>query len=149
MSARLPVAHLLTSALSAIYAGVLGLFLLAVLRLVGRRASVAVAAFVVVGGALEMLTAGHPQIAWLTLGVVIAGSAAWVLVRWGLLTYVAALFVETVLTGAPITSELGAWFAGAGLFALLVPAALAAFGLWTALAGRPFLGEWLVPEPAD
>ncbi len=146
LSARLLFAHLLTSGLQAVYVGVLGLFLLAVLRLVGKRAWVAVAGFVVVQGLYEMLTAGHPQMALLTLGLLIAGSAAWILVRFGLLTYIAALFVESVLTGLPITSDYAAWFSGAGYFALAVPAVLAGFGAWTALAGRSLVGEWLVPE---
>jgi hypothetical protein len=80
------------------------------------------------------------------LGLVIAGSAAWILLRFGLLAYIAALFVEDVLTGLPVTSDLTAWFAGAGLFALAVTAALALFGTWTALAGRPLAGGWLGPD---
>ena len=146
LNARLPVAHLLAGGLYAVYAGVLGLFLLTVLRLLGRRAWVAVAGFVLVQGAAELLVAGQPRTAWLSLGLVIAGSAAWILLRFGLLAYIAALFVEDVLTGLPVTSDLTAWFAGAGLFALAVTAALALFGTWTALAGRPLAGGWLGPD---
>jgi hypothetical protein len=41
----------------------------------------------------------------------------------------------------PVTGNLRAWYAGAGVTALLVLAALALFGFKSALAGRPALGK--------
>ena len=89
-----------------------------------------------------MLTTGHPSFGWLTLGLLIVGSAPWVLLRFGLLTCIVAIFVENVVQESPVTTDLDAWFAGAGIFALLAPLALAAFGAWNALAGRPLLRDW-------
>lgn len=43
-------------------------------------------------------------------------------------------------------SHLRLWYAGAGVTALLVLAALALFGFTTALAGRPALGKVVLEE---
>jgi VIT1/CCC1 family predicted Fe2+/Mn2+ transporter len=46
----------------------------------------------------------------------------------------------------PVTANLRAWYAGAGVTALLVLAALALFGFTTALAGRSPLGDAATQE---
>ena len=63
------------------------------------------------------------------------------IVRVGLLAAVAAFYVTGLFIFFPVTLNLRAWYAGAGVTALLVLAALALFGFTTALAGRPALGR--------
>jgi hypothetical protein len=41
----------------------------------------------------------------------------------------------------PVTGELSAWYAGGGIAAVLVIAAIALFGFTASLGGRPALGE--------
>ena len=94
-----------------------------------------------------MFTVGHSDLFNFTFGLLVAVAATWTLVRFGLLTLIVALFVEATLTGSPITSDLSAWFSGAGLLALVVPVLLAAFGAHSALAGRALFGDWAASEP--
>lgn len=148
LNPRLPFANLLTEALYAIYFGVTWLFVLALCRVAVKRADAAIAAFFVLMAVFEMFTAGHPELFNLTSGLLVAVAATWTLVRFGLLTFIVALFVESTLAGSPITSDLSAWFSGAGLLALLVPVVLAAFGAHSALAGRALFGDWMAAEPA-
>jgi len=68
----------------------------------------------------------------------IAGVSAFVLMRFGLLTHVAALFCYFVLTTAPTTLSFDAWFADTGLFALALVAGDGVFGFWASL--RPERG---------
>ncbi len=131
----------------AVYSAVLGLFLLAVLRLLRRRPRWVIVTFVLVNAAFEIVAAGHFAVSW-ALGLVVAGTSAWILVRFGLLTYVVALLSHFVLMSSPITADFSAWFAGVGLLALAMPAVLGGFGCWTALAGRPLSSGWLDTEPA-
>ena len=63
------------------------------------------------------------------------------IVRVGLLAAVVAFYVSGLFIFFPVTSNLRAWYAGAGVTALLVLAALTLFGFTTALAGRPALGK--------
>ncbi len=147
LNGRMPFSNLLIQGLYAVYAAVLGLFLLTVLRLVWRRPRWAIVSYVLVGAAFEAMAAGHLEVSWV-LGLVVASTSAWLLVRFGLLTYATALLSYYVLLSSPITADFSAWFAGAGLFGLVVPALLGAFGCWTALAGRPLSSGWLDSEPA-
>jgi len=68
---------------------------------------------------------------------------AWpVFLMWGgLLAAVAAFYVSGLFIFFPVTANLRAWSAGAGVTALVVLAALTLFGFTTALAGRQALGK--------
>ncbi len=138
LSGRLAIAELFGSAIEAVYRGVLELFFLVGLRVLLRRWWLAVMIFVAVNGILEILEGIHPLVSWLTLAVGITGVAAFVLIRFGLLTYVAALFCYLVLVATPASLDVSAWFAETGFFLVAVVAGLGVFGCWTALAGRPF-----------
>lgn len=138
LSGRLAFAEILSSGIEAVFRGVLDLFFLVALRVVLRRWWLAVSVFVVAYGVLETLQGIHPAVSWLTLGLGITGVTAFVLVRFGLLTYVTALFCYLVLIAAPVSLDLTAWYAETGFFILALVAGLGAFGAWTALAGRQF-----------
>ncbi len=66
------------------------------------------------------------------------------LVRLGVVAHVAAVLVYILVTAYPLTADVSAWYAGAGLFAAAVTLALAAFGFHVALAGRPLLRDELL-----
>ena len=141
LTGRRLLAHFLTSAVDAVYWGLLGLFFLVVLRAVFKRRGWAVAAFVASSGLLETLEGFHPAVSWLTLGVGIAGTTAFLLVRFGLLTYVAALFAYYALLTVPLSLDVSSWYAETGLWTMLVVAVVGAYGTWAARAGRMFTVE--------
>jgi hypothetical protein len=67
------------------------------------------------------------------------GIAAFLLVRFGLVSMMAAFFANAVLNRYPITFQSSAWYASYGYAALLVLAAIAFYGFRTSLAGRRVL----------
>jgi hypothetical protein len=67
--------------------------------------------------------------------------------RFGLVAFLAGIYSYRLLVNLPVTSNLGAWYAGGGLVAVAVVLGLAVFGFWTALGGRALLGKaWLGAE---
>ena len=145
---RMLLASAMSSASSAAVWGVLDLFFLVALRVVLRRWWLAIALFIGVNGLFETLEGIHPAVSWLTLGLGIAGVTAFLLVRFGLLTYATALFCYFFLLDTPITASSSAWFAETGLFAVAGAAAVGLLGWRAAVAetGRPVAR--VEPEPA-
>jgi serine/threonine-protein kinase len=125
--------------------GLAAVFFLLLLRLALRSRPAAVAAFVLVLSTFAAVSSAH---FWLMLITVAVADAVFVLliVRVGLLAAVAAFYVSGLFIFFPVTGNLRAWYAGAGVTALLVLAALALFGFTTALAGRPALGKAVLGE---
>jgi hypothetical protein len=64
-----------------------------------------------------------------------------VLFRSGILSFVVAMLVVTVLTQFPLTTDLTAWYGAGTVVAILLPIALALYGFRVALAGKPLLGS--------
>ena len=58
------------------------------------------------------------------------------------------MFPAALLGRFPITPDLSAWYAGTGRFAIGVVAAMAAYGFWICLAGRPLFHGESTHEPA-
>lgn len=113
-------------------------FLLVLLRLALRSHRAAVVTFVIVGSLIT--SAGvWAEDWWIVLSVSVIHTAAfvWLIARIGLLAFVAAFYVWGLLIFFPITGDLDAWYAGAGLAALLTLYALTLFGVWTSQSGRP------------
>jgi hypothetical protein len=77
---------------------------------------------------------GHPAVAWLFLAVQ-SGLVIRLLTRFGLLAVIAYNVVNLLLVQFPMTSDLSAWYAGTGLFAMGLVVALAVYGFLTATGG--------------
>ena len=120
--------------------GLAAVFLLLLLRLALRSRPAAIAAFVVSVAAVAATASAHFWIAFVAHAVL---NLVFVLLiaRVGLLAAVAAFYVMGLFIFFPVTGNLRAWYAGAGVTALLVLTALALFGFKSALAGRPVLGN--------
>lgn len=146
LSARQLFTTGLDQVLAALYAGVLALLLFVLLRFLLRHPTLSALAFVLVLGTLEVLEGSHPAISAVTLGLGVALPAALVLVRLGLLAYIAARTVNFLLLTCPLTTDLDAWYFPSGLFAVVVVVTIAGFGFHTALAGRPLFVDPL-PTP--
>jgi serine/threonine-protein kinase len=67
------------------------------------------------------------------------------LIRFGLLTLVVACFVHQ-LRWVPLTLDFTAWYSTGSLLVMLVAVAIAAYGFWVSLAGRPLLRDELLGE---
>ncbi len=145
LTGRLLFARLLDDCINAASTAVLDLFFLVALRVVFKRWWLAITIFVLANGILETLEGIHPAVSWATLGLGIAGVTAFILIRFGLLTYASALFCYYILITAPVTSNSDAWFADSGLFVVLLIATLGVLSLRAALVGRPMTMASLGP----
>jgi len=111
-------------------------FLLFVLRVILRRDWAAWIAFATIFGLLSALSnETHPWIGALN-SVLYFGSGAFVVVRWGLLSYAVAHFFSTLLIVLPATTDASAWYFGDVLLLLGVAVGLVAWGFYTSLGGR-------------
>ncbi|MCI0460730.1 MAG: serine/threonine protein kinase [Gemmataceae bacterium] len=73
-----------------------------------------------------------------------AAVALMLLLRTGLLAYVAFVVAEQVLRFLPMTTDLSAWYAGVSTLSLLTVAGLAMYGCWAACRNQP-----LFAPPSD
>jgi hypothetical protein len=91
--------------------------------------------FLLVYTVRDALVLGTPPPLWV-LHLLHIGIGLTLLLRWGLLALVAAQYAADMLW-FPMTTDLSAFYARDGLSALGLVAALAGYGCWTSLAGRP------------
>jgi serine/threonine-protein kinase len=63
------------------------------------------------------------------------------LMRFGLLAALAALYLHAPLAHGIMTTDLGSWYSDYTIGALLLLVAVALYGFWVSFAGRPLLGE--------
>jgi serine/threonine-protein kinase len=124
----------------AVLTGLGCVFLLLVLRLALRSQRAAVAAFVI-GSSVLSAVGTNDRVLGAIAGAILYAAFAWLIVRFGLLAAVAQFYVWGLFIFFPITMDLGAWYAGAGVTALMVFAAITAFGFTSALGGRQALGQ--------
>jgi hypothetical protein len=114
----------------------LGLFFaLFLLRLLLRREWLAAAAFILIFVSTS-LAADNPMLEAVGTAVVFASVIA-VLKRFGLVAILLGFVVDSTLEVSPTTLRLSAWYAGPALFGVLVLCAVAVYGFYTSLAGRP------------
>ena len=130
---------LIWRAAQSVVAGLGAVFLLLLLRLVLRSQLLTVAAFVLGNAVL----AGAFDSFWLNFvsTVLHVGVFTVLIVRFGLLAAVVQFYVWGLFVFFPMTSDLTAWYAGAGVTAAFVLAALTLYGFTTSLAGRAAFGE--------
>jgi serine/threonine protein kinase len=133
---------ILDSALiSSIFGSLLLLLFFFLLRTVFRRMWIASAAFIV-GITLALFSTVPPGHLGLFDWVSVPLDAVllvFILNRFGILALIVALSVSA-LASFPLTADLSTWYAGSSLFAIGSVLALAAYALYTALAGRPLFG---------
>jgi hypothetical protein len=130
---------LIWRAAQGVLAGLGCVFLLLLLRLALRSQWAAVAVFVF-GNAIISGVASADFWMMFANSAILFGVFVLLIVRFGLLAAVVQFYVWGLFIFFPVTGDLGAWYAGAGVTALLVLAALTVFAFTTALAGRPAFG---------
>ena len=125
----------------------LGMFVILLLLLVVlRRRWLAAVAFVALYTVFGVLTSVRPAIEVLCtipVGVLLL----WIMMRFGVLPLIVAMFVRMVLIAFPMTSNWSAWYVEATLLAVGIVVALVAWSSRVALAGRRVLRDELL-EPA-
>jgi hypothetical protein len=72
--------------------------------------------------------------------------AAFLLIRFGLLTMVAHDVVWTILETFPLTFQGSAWYTGISLSGILLIAAITLYAFYTSLGGRPVFGGAVLEE---
>jgi serine/threonine-protein kinase len=114
-------------------------FLFYLLLLIGRRDGVAAGLWALVwiltrlSGQEYQWTSVANVALWGALGLLL-------LVRAGLLTFVAYFVAEQLLRFLPMTTDLSAWYAGISTLSLLTVGGLATYGCWAACGHRPLFG---------
>jgi len=139
LGARAIVADVAGSLIWAPFLWLTSLFILFLLRALLRKQWAAAVAFVLLGTAMAAAGSRFDPVA--SVGILIFGSlAVFVMIRFGLLALVANAFVYNILQNYPLTTQGSAWYAGISLTGILLMAAMAFYGFYTSLGGRPVFG---------
>jgi serine/threonine-protein kinase len=143
-SVRLVVGEVLDGIIHSITFPMLILVLFLLLLVLLKRQWLAVAAILVLVGGLS--TAGSAHWYQVPFMMVFMAVMLFALLRLGL---VAAVVVEAVfrtILSQPMTTDLGAWWAGGTIGAIVVLALIAGYGFFTSLGGRSPFGEGLLGD---
>lgn len=115
-------------------------FILFLLRLLLRRGWLAGVAFVALFTAITAGSSVTPAVdiplsilAWSTTYLAIA--------RFGFITFVVGLYVNSLLIMLPVSADLTVWYSGVTVLVVLVVAGLTAYGIRTALSGRNLIAD--------
>ena len=114
--------------------------MLLVLRLAFRSQAAAIAVFVIVSAVMSAIGTNDYLVGSVSTAIHFGVFAA-LIIRFGLLAAAAQFYVWGLFIFFPITADLSAWYAGAGVTALVILTALVLFGFSSALGGRPVLGK--------
>ena len=122
-----------------------GLFLLILLRTLLRKNWAAGVAWVLLGALVPAGAAsGWPS---LVISLIFYSVTVLLLTRLGLLSVVVAAFFRIYfLEGFPLTTQGSAWYAGISLVGILLMSAMALYGFYMSLGGRPVFGGAVLEE---
>jgi hypothetical protein len=122
------------------------LFVLFLFRALLRKDWAAAVAFVLF---LSVMISAGNQYALLAFvaNLILNGLAVFLIIRLGLLAEAAAfIFQSCLLENFPLTTQGSAWYAGISLAGILLMAAVAFYGFYTSLGGRPVFGGAVLEE---
>ena len=140
---RQALAMNINSVATALYMPMAWLFLVLLLRVLLRRQWLAVAVAVASVVLSSVAESSNPVLFSLFLTVAF-GIFLFILLRVGLLAGVCWVLSMYASADVVLTADMSSWFAGRSLFTLLAVAALAAYGFYTSLAGRPLFRDDIV-----
>ena len=140
MGVRHELGVLLNALNSAVFSGLLSMFILFLLRVVLRKQWIATVVFVAISAITQAVGSSTP---WVDYPVAAIGGVvvAFVLLRFGLLAAMSAMACEQLLGSCPATLDFSSWYIGLALIPPMAVALIAVYGFRTALAGRPLIPE--------
>jgi serine/threonine-protein kinase len=121
-------------------------FLFFLLRLIFRREWLAAVAFVLMLTAIGSLLSQDIHVAAIPIRLLMEVLTIFVMLRFGLLSFVVGQAMLSILYLFPITADFSAWYAGSTIFTLAVIVTLAGFAFHTALGGRAVFQTKLLDE---
>jgi serine/threonine-protein kinase len=133
------VASVLSNLSQAIFGGVFVTVLLLAVRLLVRRTWISVAVSIVIFVAMNVLGSDDPVVDGVVSALVLAVVMV-ALLRHGLLTLIAMVFVLNLLQAAPPITSLSSWYLPAGLIPLLVVLVLAVVAFSVSIGRQPWFG---------
>jgi hypothetical protein len=146
LGARAIVAYISSNLGTALFLALAFLFVLFLFRALLRKEWAAVVAFVLF---LSVLLAGgsrHPAVTFV-VNLILNGVSVFLLIRFGLLALAACfVFQFCFLENFPLTTQGSAWYAGISLAGIVLMAAMAFYGFYTSLGGRPVFGGAVLDE---
>jgi hypothetical protein len=142
---RTVIADMSNSLVSSVFISLGALFVLFLLRALLRREWAAAVAYVLFFTVFFAAGSPAPPVALVT-GLIINGLAVFMLIRFGLLWLVAGFVFGEFLESFPLTTQGSAWYAGISLAGILLMAAMAFYGFYTSLGGRPVFGSAVLEE---
>jgi predicted Ser/Thr protein kinase len=126
----------LGQAVTSVRGTLLFFFVLFLFRVLLRRPWLATTAFVALFATSRVLSEVNAPVQ-IPTSIAIYGIAALAVVRFGLVALAAGLFTVDLIASAPTTASLSSWYAPATAFVFLSVLALAVWGFYTSLGGRP------------
>ncbi len=142
LSARQVVGSSLIRVLWEFQGALIFFFVLFLVRVLLRKAWLSAVVFVGIWVFYKSL-GGHYLSVLIPALVLMYGTAAFVMVRFGLIALVSGFFVTDLLFGLPMTSDSSSWFFGAVVFAYAGVLALAIWAFHTSLGGQKLWKEEL------
>jgi len=136
LGARAVLSRLLSMVPNSALVGLALLFFLFLLRLLLRKEWAAAAVFVLFFSLPGVFAREMPLLAFLSLAL-FYGAFAFVLMRFGLVAAIATWYFNFLLDAFPLTTDTSAWYAGVGLVALGLAAAIALSAFRISLGTRP------------
>ncbi len=141
LGARAIIAYMSNSLVSEVLLSLAFLFLLVLLRALLRKewaASIAWAFFLTLFFSQDFFALGEI--------LIVMGVTVLLLRRLGLLWLVVTVVFASLLADFPLTTQSSAWYAGISLTGILLMAAMALYGFYTSLGGRPVFGGAVLEE---
>lgn len=136
MGGRVALAGWLRQWPQAIESALFFFLLLLGLRAILRNQWLAAAAFVAVYAVPRGLASSHPYVefpAW----ILVFGIAVLIVIRFGLVPLVLAIFTVDMLANVPFSADISSWYMTVSILALLSVIAIAAWGFYHSLGGQP------------
>jgi hypothetical protein len=130
------MSNLLATLIYSILLSLVMIFTLFLMRSLLRNQKVAVAICII----LFTLMSGPENIPCFTTLLASSCLTIYLLLRFGLLASIFALFLKFFPITAPITLQADAWYFDTGFLALTIMAAIILYAFYTSLGGRPIFG---------
>ncbi len=145
LGARTIIAYVSNSLVSEVLLSLAFLFLLVLLRALLRKEWAAAVAWVLLFTVFFSVGSNSIPVA-LGENLIVMGVTVLLLRRLGLLWFLSVFVFGSLLADFPLTTQGSAWYAGISLTGILLMAAMAFYGFYTSLGGRPVFGGAVLEE---